>query len=233
MRYLTSILRWLVCGLLMLVWYPPLILASFVVPMSRLHGPARLAFRLTMRVLGLKLVVRGLEHIDPARSYLYVGNHVNLFDPFVFVSGVPQWVVAVEKRPNFKIPVYGWLIGRWGNIPIERDDPEAARETLQEVVRRLQAGESICLMPEGTRSRDGEVGAFKSGPFQVAIEAGTRVLPFALRNMDKFNRTGSFLVQPAEVELVFTPAIDAGEYDMKGLRSLLKRARAQTIEALE
>lgn len=229
---LASYLRWAASAAVTAVWYVPLMALSFVVPFAKMGGLARFCFRVSLRALGMKLVVRGLEHVDPAKAYLYVGNHVNFLDPFIFVAGVNQRVVAVEKVKNFKMPVYGWIIGRWGNIPIERDDPVAARETLAEVVRRLRAGESVCLMPEGTRTRTGEVGAFKSGPFQVAIEAGSLVMPFAFRGLDRFNRTDTAEIVPGVVELVFTPAIDASDYDMKGLRTLLKRARAQTVEAL-
>jgi 1-acyl-sn-glycerol-3-phosphate acyltransferase len=203
-----------------------------MVPMRRLAGPARSFFRSSMRILGARLVVRGLEHLDPARPYLYMGNHVNLFDPFAFVAAVPQFVVAVEKRPNFKIPVYGWLIGRWGNIPIDRDTPASALRTLVECGQRLEAGESICLMPEGTRTRTGEVGGFKNGPFRVAVDAKAQVVPFALKGMHAFNQTGSFRVRKSTVEVIFTPPIDAAGYTRQTLQDLSDRVRAQTLEAL-
>ncbi|MDB5099793.1 MAG: plsC2 [Cyanobacteria bacterium RYN_339] len=232
MNLITSAFRWLICGLLMLVWYPLLIGGSYVVPMARLHRPARFIFWLTMRVLGARLVVRGLEHIDPARAYLYMGNHVNLFDPFAFVAAVPQFVVAVEKRPNFKIPIYGWLIGRWGNIPIDRDNPASALRTLVELGQRVKGGESICLMPEGTRTRTGEMGEFKNGPFRVAVDAKAQVIPFALKGMHAFNQTGSFRVRRAVVEVIFTAPIDAGEYDKRTLQALSDLVREQTLVAL-
>ena len=232
LRLLPSYLRWAAAAAVTGLWYVPLMALSFVVPFARLGGLARACFRLSLRALGMRLVVRGLEHLDPTKAYLYVGNHVNFLDPFIFVAGVTQRVVAVEKRENFALPVYGWIMRRWGNIPIDRNDPAAARETLAELVRRLRAGESVCMMPEGTRTRTGEVGAFKSGPFQVAIEAGALVMPFAFRGLDRFNRTDTAEIVPGVVELVFTPAIDAGAYEMSGLRTVLKRARVQTLCAL-
>lgn len=229
----SSLLRWGVVGALMLGWYPALILTSYVIPMARLNRLACACFTLSMRILGARLVVRGREHLDPARGYLYLGNHVNLFDPFAFVAAAPHHVVAVEKRQNFRIPIYGWLIARWGNIPIERDDPAAALKTLDEVAARVRRGESICFMPEGTRTRDGAMGEFRTGPFRVAIDAKAQVVPFALRNMRRFNRTGSFRVHPGEVEVVFMPPIDAGAYDRLGMQALSDAVRDRMQAALE
>ncbi len=233
LNLITSLLRWGVVGALMLAWYPALIAASYVFPMARLNRIACACFRLSMRILGARLVVRGAEHLDPARGYLYLGNHVNLFDPFAFVSAAPHHVVALERRRNFRIPVYGWLIARWGNIPIERDDPTAAMKTLDEVAQRLARGESICVMPEGTRTRDGAMGEFKTGPFRVAIDAKALVVPFALRNMRRFNRTGSLRVHPCEVEVVFMPPIDAGAYDRLDMQALSDEVRERMQAALE
>jgi hypothetical protein len=63
-------------------------------------------------------------------------------------------------------------------------------------------------------------------------EAGALVMPFAFRGLDRFNRTDTAEIVPGVVELVFTPAIDAGAYEMSGLRTVLKRARVQTLCAL-
>jgi 1-acyl-sn-glycerol-3-phosphate acyltransferase len=233
MNLLTSALRWLLCGAWMLVWYPILVGGSYVMPISRLAGLARFFFRSTLRILGAKLVVKGLEHIDPSKPYLYMGNHVSLFDPFAFVAAVPQYVVAVEKRPNFKIPVYGRLIGRWGNIPIDRESPSAALRTLIECGQKLKEGQSICLMPEGTRTRTGEMGEFKNGPFRVAMDAGAQVVPFALKGMLDFNKTGTWRVHRATVEVIFTPPVDGTAYDKKTLQAFSDRVRDQLVEALD
>jgi 1-acyl-sn-glycerol-3-phosphate acyltransferase len=232
MNFVTSCFRWLMGCLVMASWYPWLIVASYVVPVSRVHRPARFAFRMTMRALGMRIKVSGTEHLDAGQAYLYVGNHVNIFDPFAFVAAVPQWVVAVEKRPNFRLPIYGWLIARWGNIPIDRDSPTSALRTLMGLVQRLKQGESICLMPEGTRTRTGEMGEFKNGPFRVAIDAQVPVVPFVLRGMHHFNQTGSFRVRPCVVEVIFTQPIDAGLYTKATQQALALKVREQMETAL-
>lgn len=213
-------------------WYPILIGLSHLMPLSRCRGIARLAFRSFLRAAGADLRVEGLEHIDPDSTYLYMGNHVSLFDPFLFIAAVPQWVVALEKRPNFGIPVYGRLISRWGNIPVDRDDLRSALESLQTVREALERGQSICIMPEGTRSRDGEMGDFKVGPFHLAIEAKARIVPFGFRNLARFNRTGSGRLARARVDVVFTPAIDAAEYGKHEIAALSRRVRDQISEAI-
>lgn len=227
-----AVLRWAVCAALMVAWWPVLVVGARLGLIARLHPFARRAFRLSLRVLGMDLRVSGLEHVDPARPTLYLGNHVSLFDAFAFVAAVPQRVVAVEEAANFRFPVYGPLIRAWGNIPLDRTDAASALASLDGVVAALQAGQSVCMMPEGTRTRDGDVGAFRLGPFRVALEAGTTIVPFALRGMRAFNRPGTWVVRPAAVEVVFLPAIDTSAYAREDLAALAERVRADLLAAL-
>jgi 1-acyl-sn-glycerol-3-phosphate acyltransferase len=58
-------------------------------------------------------------------------NHLNFLEPFIDMQAIPGWVVAIEKKENFKLPIYGLLIKAWGNISIDRENPTAARESLE------------------------------------------------------------------------------------------------------
>lgn len=228
-----AFVRWLLAACLMLFWWPVLVVGARVGAIARLHPFARLAFRLTLRVLGMDLRVRGLAHVDVSRPTLFLGNHVSLFDAFAFVAAVPQRVVAVEEAANFRFPIYGPLVAAWGNIPLDRTDAASALASLDGVVAALHAGRSVCMMPEGTRTRDGEVGAFRLGPFRVAIEAGATIVPFALVGMRAFNRPGTWVVRPALVEVVFLPAIDASLYAREDLGALAEQVRADLLGALK
>jgi 1-acyl-sn-glycerol-3-phosphate acyltransferase len=214
-------------------WYVVLVGLSYVVPMARLRRLAQRGFRAFVEAAGADVRIVGADRLDPGATYLYLGNHVSLFDPFFFVVAAPQWVVALEKRPNFKIPVYGRLITRWGNIPIDRDDLQGALAALKEVVAALQRGQSVCVMPEGTRTRDGEVGEYKVGPFHAAIEAGVTVVPFAFRGLTKFHRVGTWRLRPGIVEVVFTPPIDARQFRKDDIATFSDLVRRQILDALD
>ena len=58
------------------------------------------------------------------RTSIFICNHVNIFDPFVIYSAIPQFVRGFELESHFKIPVYGWMMGRFGNVAVP-DAPSA------------------------------------------------------------------------------------------------------------
>ena len=75
---------------------------------------------------------------------------MNIFDPFVVYSAIPQFLRGFELESHFKIPVYGWMMGCFGNIPVP-DVP--SREGLEIMTKRakaaLDSGISLIAFAEG------------------------------------------------------------------------------------
>ena len=228
--YITSLVRWVVGWFVASFWILTIALSSLVVKPRKLHKLWKFGFRMITSTVGLKIRVRGREHLVPTKGYIYMPNHVNFAEPFTDMPAIPGWVVAIEKVENFKLPIYGLLIKAWGNIPIDRSDTQAAIESLAYARQVLEGGTSVAIMPEGTRSRNGQLGAFKKGGFHLALDAGATIVPYVHKNLDAFNRTGSMLLKPTEVEIVFTPPIDTREYTKDTIDQLMARVRRQ-IEA--
>ncbi len=55
---------------------------------------------------------------DPKRTSIFMVNHVNLLDPFLLYCAIPQLVRGWELESHFRIPIYGWLMKRFGNVPV-------------------------------------------------------------------------------------------------------------------
>lgn len=231
--YSRATFRWAFGWIVATAWILAIAQYSLFAPAQRNHRVWRIGFKMILDAFGIKLIVRGLEHIDPTRGYLFASNHVNLFEPFLGMMAIPQWIVAIEKESNFKIPVYGLLIKAWGNIPINRTDIHAAKRTLDIACQALASGTSIAIMPEGTRTRDGRLGPFKKGAFHMAIDAKATIVPYVFKGLYAINRTGSYLLTPGTVEVVFTPPIDTSEYTKETLLELSDRVRAQILAALD
>ena len=107
----------------------------------------------------------------PARTSIFICNHVNIFDPFVVYSAIPQFLRGFELESHFKIPIYGWMMGRFGNIAV----PDApTREGLEIMTQRakeaLDSGISLIAFAEGSRTRDGHVQAIQERDFQSRAE---------------------------------------------------------------
>lgn len=151
-------------------------------PTQRLPGRwMRRLGRTATRIQPLwKFSVEGERPADiDRRGYVVIANHESTADPFL-LSWLPWDMRWVAKEELFKPPFVGWAMRFGGDIPLRRGDGESVRATMTECERALQAGISVMLFPEGTRSKDGELLPFKDGAFRLAITAGVPVLPVAI-----------------------------------------------------
>ncbi|MCQ2312062.1 MAG: 1-acyl-sn-glycerol-3-phosphate acyltransferase [Paludibacteraceae bacterium] len=124
--------------------------------------------------------VRGLENIQKGQSYVFVSNHQSAFDIFVIYGYLPvifKWLMKQELR---KVPFVGTACAAAGHIFIDRKNPQAAIESIHRVEAALVNGVSTVIFPEGTRSKDGQVGRFKRGAFQVALDLHLPIIPISL-----------------------------------------------------
>jgi 1-acyl-sn-glycerol-3-phosphate acyltransferase len=187
--------------------------------------------RWALRAIGIQVRLAGAENLAPGCRYIVMGNHVSFLDIFLFAAVFPMPVIAVEKRENFRLPVYGWLVRRWGNVPINREDRVAALEALDEARARLQASDcSLVVMPEGTRTKTGEMGPFKRGGFHLAVQAAFEILPFTFRGAYDVHPTGTWRFRPGTVELALHSPIDPASYGPDRLDDLISAVRSAIAE---
>lgn len=198
---------WLVGATFFALSFVILSIGLFILPRERVFSLARSLFSIQIKIMGIHLHVTGLSHLDRSRTYLIMGNHQSLFDLFVIPAAIPLTYVAVEAAYHFSIPLWGSLVSRWGCIPIYRNDLERAKQSLDIARRRLREGASIIILPEGHRTLNGEMGAFKKGPFHLARQAEADILPFAISGLFGYNRKGSFQLNPRAVCVAIGPAI--------------------------
>lgn len=118
------------------------------------------------------------EDID-TKAYVVVANHESQADPFL-LSFLPWDMRWVAKESLFKQPFTGWAMKLGGDIPLRRGEGESVRECLAECARAIEAGVSVMMFPEGTRSETSELLPFKDGAFALAISSGVPVLPIAI-----------------------------------------------------
>src|SRR6266699_277284 len=95
-----------------------LVLLGIFIDPRKNDGAQRMLCRVTMKLAGAKLVVRRAPGFDPKRTCFFLINHVNLFDPFVLYAAIPQFFRGLEFESHFRIPMYGWLMNLFGNVPV-------------------------------------------------------------------------------------------------------------------
>lgn len=184
------------------------VLGIFVDP-RRNDRPQRWFFRNILRVAGVRFEVRRAPGFDPSRTSFFVCNHVNLFDAFVIYSAIPQFVRGLEQESHFKIPAYGWMMKRFGNIPVAMSGGTAAyKQMLKASKAAIDGGVSLIVFAEGGRTRTGRVAPFKPGVFRMAQQFGCPVVPMSIVGSYEFNRKGSWMIYPSRIIVYLHDTID-------------------------
>jgi len=123
--------------------------------------------------------VEGREHIRPGVAYVLVSNHQSLVDILVLFRLFKhfKWVSKVE---NFRLPFIGWNMRLNRYIALERGRRESVLRMMKDCTETLASGSSVMIFPEGTRSLDGHMRAFKPGAFELAQRTRSPIVPIAL-----------------------------------------------------
>lgn len=103
-----------------------LVFCLFFLSQKTTFSIAKSLFGILIKLMGIKLVVTGREYIQSDKTYLIMGNHQSLFDLIVIPVAIPLCFVAVEAAYHFSLSVWGYLIRKWGCIPIERNNIKKA-----------------------------------------------------------------------------------------------------------
>jgi len=124
-----------------------------------------------------RLVVTGRENVQKGKHYIVIANHQSMLDILAVCAALPVNFKFLAKRELFQIPFMGWAMAAAGYIPVDRASHRSGREAIQRITRVLDKGASVLLFPEGTRSPDGKIHAFKMGAFKVARDNKIEILP--------------------------------------------------------
>lgn len=179
-----SVILWIEAGILTVFWS---LLGLIMMPLSMildrgtghlLHGIAALWARSMMVTNPVwQIKVEGLESIQKGRHYVIVANHQSALDILVLLSGLPLHFKFLAKQEIFPIPFIGWHMALAGYIPLDRQSHESGRKAIETASHWLRKSVSVVFFPEGTRSLNGEISAFKMGAFKLAQDENVEILP--------------------------------------------------------
>lgn len=140
------------------------------------------------------VTVEGREKIRDDRAYVMIVNHQSLLDILVLfrIFRHFKWVSKIE---NFRVPCVGWNMRLNRYIELRRGDRESVMRMMEACERTIAEGNSIMMFPEGTRSVDGRLRAFKPGAFQIALTTRTPLLPIVLEGTGNALPKRGFVLQ--------------------------------------
>lgn len=174
--------------------------------------------------------------IDKEKSYIFVINHTSFMDAPAIAMSTPIQLRALGKKELSKIPVFGFIVSRVA-VWVDRSNPESRSKSLQKLIKTLDKGISILVAPEGTRNNsDQPLLPFFNGPFRLAIETGTPILPLVIHDAKKLMPKGQLGVRPGTVHSYFLPPIETskmGQEDLPELKEKVFLLMKKKVEALD
>jgi 1-acyl-sn-glycerol-3-phosphate acyltransferase len=160
------------------------------------------------KIAGARVRTVGLDKIDHQGTYIFMSNHVSNLDPPILCPLIPVRTSILAKKTIWRIPILGPAMKMAEIVPVERENRAAAIQSIRTAAEVMSHGISMTLFPEGTRSPDGRLLAFKKGPFHLAMEAGFMVVPITILGTYEMMPKGKLIVRPGTVTIIFHPPVD-------------------------
>jgi 1-acyl-sn-glycerol-3-phosphate acyltransferase len=176
----------------------------------------------------------GVGNIPLDGGVIIAPNHQTYADPPLVTIPVRRPIYYMAWRRLFDVPVFGWFIRLLRAFPVDVDS--ADRTALREAQRLLRGGQAVMIFPEGGRSEDGRLQAFKMGAFRLAVSVQVPVLPVTISGGHRaWPPTRRWPRPTARLSITYHPLVHPvpalGPRD--AARDLARRTHAAIISALE
>ncbi|KAK9275200.1 hypothetical protein L1049_022461 [Liquidambar formosana] len=160
----------------------------------------------------VKVEFEGLENLPtPDTPAVYVSNHQSFLDIYTLLI-LGRSFKFISKTSIFLLPIVGWAMFLMGTIPLKRMDSRSQLDCLKRCMDLVKKGASVLFFPEGTRSRDGKLGAFKKGAFSIAAKTRVPVVPITLIGTGKIMPAGmEGILNPGSVKVVIHKPIEGND----------------------
>ena len=212
---------------------PGILLAQVFKRPGILFALGHLGARMALTLAGIRVVVRGREHLTPERAVVFCANHQSNVDPPVLFTVLHRRLHILYKAELSKLPLLGRVFVIGGFVPVERDNREAAMASISRGAEAIRAGKSFLIFPEGTRSRTRRLLPFKKGGFIMALQAAAPIVPVAIEGGRAAMRRGSTLVWPATVTVTIGRPVETEGRSVDDRDRLIEEVRSAIEQMLE
>jgi 1-acyl-sn-glycerol-3-phosphate acyltransferase len=188
-------------------------------PWTLITGDVSLLYRMTMwgawngvRLAGIQVKTVGLDKLDPARTYIFMSNHVSNVDPPILMPLIPRRMSVMVKKELFRVPVLARLMRFGSLVPVDRGNRESGIAAVRAAADVIRQGVNMTIYVEGHRSFDGKLLAFKKGPFYLAEECGVPVVPVTIVGSHEVMPKRRFAIKPGTVTVIFHALIEPKDF---------------------
>ncbi|MBI2987439.1 MAG: 1-acyl-sn-glycerol-3-phosphate acyltransferase [Deltaproteobacteria bacterium] len=217
-------------ALIILITLPASLL---IIPLGFCDREGKIAYKISrlwswgiLRIGGICLKVKGLEHLDTGRQYIFMANHQSNIDIPVLVQSLSDFQLRwVAKRELLFVPLFGWAMWASKHIVVDRSNRAKAMASLRKARERIEGGISVVVFPEGTRSFDGQLLPFKRGGFVLAVKTQTPIVPITINGSGAILPRGDWRIKGGEIEVIVSEPVPLERYHAGNSRGLLSRVR--------
>jgi putative phosphoserine phosphatase/1-acylglycerol-3-phosphate O-acyltransferase len=192
--------------------------------------------RVLLGIAGVRVATSGMEHLASREKRVVTFNHGSILDVFVVLALLPDGGVPVVKREVYFYPIVGWGVPFLPVIAIDRANPARARASLRKAAARMNDEKlSVVIAPEGTRSPTGELGRFKLGAAQIALESGAPIVPLVIQGAHAIWPRESWSSRGGTIRVrAYPPLLLEGtsESDLRGRSDALREFYARALDEM-
>lgn len=186
-----------------------IVIAHFRPTSPRIDQIARVWSRAWLATAGVDLTITGADDVDQSRSYVVVANHASNFDIMACFLAVPLPIRYLAKKELFRVPLLARAMRAIGIVEVDRASRGLIHDQINSQANALvSSGRSVIIYPEGTRVKQGGLGAFKKGAFTMAVSAGLPVLPVTIHGSRATWEPGSFWIRGGPISVTVAPPIE-------------------------
>jgi 1-acyl-sn-glycerol-3-phosphate acyltransferase len=200
-------------------------------PWTILTGDVSFLYRMGMwgawtgiRLAGIRVQTLGLNKLDPARTYLFMSNHVSNVDPPILLPLIPRRTSVMVKKELFSYPILGRVMRFGSLVPVDRGNRESGIAAVRSAAEVIRQGVNMTIYIEGHRSFDGKLLPFKKGPFYLAEECGQPVVPITIVGTHYIMPKKRFSIRPGTVTVIFHDPIEPKDFGSRDC--LMQRVRS-------
>ena len=179
-----------------------------------------------MKLAGATVEVTGKENI-PEGPVVFAANHQGYADIPLLLTQLDKPHPIIAKKELEKVPLMSDWMKELNCIFIDRENARQAMDSLKRANELLSEGYSVCIFPEGTRNKGGEIKDFKGGTIRLATRAKVPIVPCCIEgtyNMLEANK--GFTITPAKLQLHILPAIETADLSRDEIKELDERLRS-------
>jgi len=176
--------------------------------------------KIIMFSLWTKIEVVGKDSIpNDGRKLCFVANHQSMLDIPAVVGALHIWAGFVTKKELQRVPILNSWINAIHCVYIDRKSPRSSIEAILKAVDNIRSGIPMFIFPEGTRSKTGKVGEFKTGSLKLATRAKATIVPITIDGT-RSSLEGRKGFGVKRIRLTVSPPVDTSDLNEKGLKSL-------------